>query len=114
MMALPKKSKTETMSVSESRKQYSELLNRVYRDQEQVIIEKNGIPVAAIVPISTMKDAESRASRRADLQAALEATRAEFRDIPPEEIEAEIAKAISDVEKSRRERPMHNTTSDKS
>jgi prevent-host-death family protein len=113
-MALPKKPTTETMSVSESRKQYSEILNRVYRDQEQVIIEKNGIPVAAIVPISTVRDAESFASRRTDLQAAFEATRAEFRDIPPDEIEAEIAKAISEVEERRRERDRQRTMSDKS
>jgi prevent-host-death family protein len=112
-MALPKKQKTETMSVSASRKQYSEIINRVYRDQDQVIIEKNGIPVAAIVPVSTVKDVESMESRREDLQAAFEATRAEFRDIPPQEIEAEITKAISDIEESRRERERQRTTSDR-
>lgn len=103
-MALPKQPTTETMSVSESRKQYSEILNRVFRDDERVVIEKNGIPIAAIVPLSVVRDATVIERRRADLRAAFEAAREEFRDIPPDEIEREIGKAIAEVEESRRER----------
>jgi prevent-host-death family protein len=103
-MAARKQRTTETMNVSESRKQYSEILNRVYRDEEQVVIEKNGIPVAAIVPMSVVRDAEATAKRRAELRAAFEATRAEFRDIPPDEIEREIEKAIAEVDEARRQR----------
>jgi len=103
-MVAPKQRTTETMSVSESRRQYSEVLNRVYRDEEQIIIEKNGIPVAAIVPMAVVRDAEVINRRRADLRAAFEATRAEFRDIPSEEIEREIEKAIAEVEEELRER----------
>jgi prevent-host-death family protein len=101
-MAVPRQRTTGTMSVSESRKQYSEILNRVYRDEEQVVIEKNGIPVAAIVPLSVVRDAEATTRRRAELRAAFEATRAEFQDIPPEEIEREIERAIAEVDEDRR------------
>jgi prevent-host-death family protein len=123
-MTLPKKQKTETMSVSESRKQYSEILNRVYRDQQQIIIEKNGIPVAAIVPISVVQDAERSVDRRKRLLKKLEAedlksrsltmeeldregqeaikilerVQAGFKGIPEEELEREIANAIAEVE----------------
>ncbi len=103
-MALPKQRPTETMNESQSREQYSEILDRVQRDGEQVIIEKNGVPVAAIVPMSVVRDAESTARRRADLRAAFDATREEFRDIPPDEIEREIEKAIAEVEEARRQR----------
>ncbi len=102
-MALPKSPITETMSVSESRKQYSEILNRVFKDDERVVIKKNGIPVAAIVPMSVLRDATFTERRRAELRAAFEATREEFRGIPPEEIEREIERAINEVEESRRE-----------
>jgi len=100
------------MNVSESRRQYSEILNRIYRDEEQVIIEKNGIPVAAIVPMSVVRDAELTEERRAELRAAFEATRAEFRDIPPDEIEREIEKAIAEVEEERRQRRSRSTSAD--
>lgn len=124
IMALPKKQKSETMSVSESRKQYSEILNRVYHDQEQVIIEKNGIPVAAIVPISVVQTAERTLDRRQRLVEkldtegrrsrsltteelaqegdeaikVLERVQAGFKGIREEELEREIAKAIAEVE----------------
>ena len=111
-MALRKQRRTETMNVSESRRQYSEILNRIYRDEEQVIIEKNGIPVAAIVPMSVVRDAELTEERRAELRAAFEATRAEFRDIPPDEIEREIEKAIAEVEEERRQRRSRSTSAD--
>ena len=103
-MAVPKQRTTETMSVSEARKHFSETLNRVFRDEEQVVIEKNGIPVAAIVPMSVMRDAVVTERRRAELHAAFRAPRAEFRDIPPDEIEREIEKAIREVEETRRKR----------
>ncbi|MGI8484174.1 MAG: type II toxin-antitoxin system Phd/YefM family antitoxin [Thermomicrobiales bacterium] len=102
-MALPKSPITETMSVSESRKQYSEILNRVFKDDERVVIEKNGIPIAAIVPMSVVRDATFTEQRRAELRAAFRATREEFRGIPPEEIEREIERAIVEVEESRRD-----------
>ena len=71
-------------------------------DEEQVIIEKNGIPVAAIVPISVVRGAELTERRRADLRAAFEAARAELRGIPPEAIEREIRRAVAEVEEERR------------
>lgn len=101
-MAHPKPRITETMSVSESRKQYSDILNRVFKYNERVVIEKNGIPVAAIVPMSVVRDATFTERRRAELRAAFEATRQEFRGIPPEEIESEIERAIIEVEGSTR------------
>jgi prevent-host-death family protein len=103
-MALPEQRPTETMNESQSREQYSEILDRVQRDEEQIIIEKNGVPVAAIVPMSVLRDAESTARRRANLRAAFESTREEFRDIPPDEIEREIEKAIAEVGEARSQR----------
>jgi len=110
-MALPKIPRVETMSVSESRRQYSEILNRVYRDNDRVVIEKNGIPVAAIVPIAVAEDADEKERRRAEFRASLDATRREFRNIPADEIEREIAKAIAEVEESRRKRGEESNSS---
>lgn len=111
-MALPKKRAIETMNVSESRKQYSELLNRVHRDEQQIIIEKNGIPVAAIVPMNVVRDAEATNRRRQELRTAFKATQREFQDIPPDEIEREIEKAIAEVEEDRRRRGRQGESAD--
>lgn len=103
-MALPKNRTTETMSEADSRQRFSEILDRVWQDDGQVTIEKDGVPVAAIVPMSVVRDAESTERRRQNLRRAFEEAREEFRDIPPDEIESEIAQAISEVEESRRQR----------
>jgi prevent-host-death family protein len=122
-MVLRKKPVTETMSVSESRKQYSDILNRVYREGDQVIIEKNGIPVAAIVPVSAVRttgqgengrerllgklaeaDRESGSLTTEELEREgaeameiLERIQAGFKGIPEDELEREITKAIAEV-----------------
>ncbi len=40
---------TQTMKASEARQQFSQLLNKVFRRETRIIVEKNGIPVAAII-----------------------------------------------------------------
>ena len=109
-MALPKQRTTETMSEADSREQYSEILDRVRKDEDRVIIEKDGVPVAAIVRLSVVRDAETTERRRQELREAFEATRKAMRGIPPDEIEREIEKAIVEVEEARRQRG-HTTTS---
>jgi prevent-host-death family protein len=96
-MAVPRQRITETMNVSESRKQYSELLNRVYKDEDQVIIEKNGIPMAAIVPISVVRDAEARQRQRERALSSLREVRAAFADAPEDELERELEKALEEA-----------------
>jgi prevent-host-death family protein len=40
---------TKTIKASEARQQFSQLLNEVFRRENRVLIEKSGIPVAAII-----------------------------------------------------------------
>lgn len=93
---------TETKTVSEARRTFSETLNRVYRGETRVVIEKNGIPVGAVVSAADM-DALQRLDeeRRLKLEAFAEARKA-FEGIPSEEIEREIERAIAEVEEERR------------
>ena len=96
-MAAPKQRTIETMSVSESRKQYSEILNRVYREKEQVVIEKNGIPVAAIVPMSVVRDAKMTEERRAAALSSLREVQEAFAGIPQDELERELEAALAEA-----------------
>ena len=40
---------TQVMKASEARAQWSQLLNKVFRSQTRVVVEKSGIPVAAVI-----------------------------------------------------------------
>ncbi len=56
---------TQTMKASEARENFSQLLNKVFRGETRVIVEKSGIPVAAIVSAEDLKAlAEFEAQRR--------------------------------------------------
>lgn len=105
-MALPKQRTTETMSVSEARQKFSETLDRVRQEDVRIVVEKSGIPVAAVVSVDDMRRLErlekDRAERMRDLREALQMTREEFRGIPGDVIEREIQKAIDEVDAGRR------------
>lgn len=77
------------MNVSEARQRFRETLHRVYHDEEHVILGKNGIPVAAIVPISTVRDAADPITEQ-HRSAALDAFRRlqdTFVDVSEDELE---------------------------
>lgn len=101
-MALPKQRTTETMSVSEARRHFSDALDRVRQNDVRIVVQKSGIPVGAFVSMDDMRRLErmekDRAERMEDLRKALETTRKEFREIPADEIEHEIQKAIDEVD----------------
>jgi prevent-host-death family protein len=103
-MAAKKNPTLETKTVSEARRTFSETLNRVYRGEARVTIEKNGIPVGVLVSPQELSDIEEMQRRRDELHAALEETRAAFDDVPPDELAREIDQAIKEIETGRRRR----------
>jgi prevent-host-death family protein len=102
-MATRKTPTLETATVSEARRTFSETLNRVYRGETRVMIEKNGIPVGVLVSPRDLSDIEEMQRRREDLRSALKKTRAAFDGVPIEEIDREVEKAIEEVEAQRRQ-----------
>ncbi|HEV2065817.1 MAG TPA: type II toxin-antitoxin system Phd/YefM family antitoxin [Thermomicrobiales bacterium] len=95
---------TETKTVSEARRTFSETLNRVYRGETRVVIEKNGIPVGAIVSSADVERLERMEARRAEQWAAVERMREAFADIPDDELEGEIEKAVAEVRAEHKRR----------
>ncbi len=91
----------QTMNVSEARCQFSEILNTVYRDGARVVVEKNGIPVAAIVPLEVNDLAEKREANRRELVQFLGRSRSAFKDASDEEIEREIEFARADIKREK-------------
>lgn len=101
-MAVPKQRTTETMSASETRKRFAETLNRVRETDTRIVVEKSGIPVAAVVPLDVLRDAEERERRRQEALDSLRQAQAGFADVSEEEAEREIAKALDEIRQEQR------------
>jgi len=97
-----RKPELESLSVSQARQHFSETLNRVYRDEVRVVVEKSGIPVGAIVSPRDLRYLQRRDANRDRLLAAIRETQEAFANVDPEELDREIEKAIAEVEDERR------------
>ncbi len=93
---------TQVMKATEARQGWSELLNKVFRTNTRIVVEKNGIPVAAIISPQELERFERlEAQRAARFQPLLEIAHA-FKDVPPEELEQEVAQALAEVRQETR------------
>lgn len=88
---------TETLNTTDARRDFSQLLNQVYRREKRIIVEKSGIPVAAIVSIADLKRIQQIEERQRRNLALLDRVQAAFADVPPEEHEREVAKAVAEA-----------------
>lgn len=87
----------QTMNISEVRKRWSELLNRVSRQEMRVLVEKSGVPVAAIVSADDLRRLQEMDARRDRDLTVLEEIGRAFMDVPVEELEQEVARALAEV-----------------
>jgi prevent-host-death family protein len=100
---------TEVIQASEARQQWSQLLNKVFRGEMRVLVEKSGIPVAAIISAEDLKRLKQLEAERAERFAILDEIQEAFKDVPTAELEREVAKAIHEVREEGRadERDQH-------
>ena len=102
---------TQTINASVARQEFSQIVNRVFRQEARVLIEKSGIPVAAIVSTDDLALLRRLDDERRQRFAVLDRMREAFRDVPPEEIEQEVASALSEVRAERRAEMVGTITS---
>ncbi len=93
---------TQTMKASEVRQQWSQLLNKVFCDQTRIVVEKSGIPIAAVISAEELKRFVRFEEQRNERFKVLDRIREVFQDVPVEEVEQEIKKAISEVRTEKR------------
>jgi prevent-host-death family protein len=86
-----------TMKISDVKARLSSLVNEVYRQETRVLVEKAGIPVAALVSVQDLQRLAQLDDERAERRRVLESMREPFRGVPAEEIEREMAKAVAEV-----------------
>jgi prevent-host-death family protein len=92
---------TETMKISDVKQQLNSLVNRVYRRETRILVEKAGIPVAGIVSVQDLQRLEQFDRERAERFKILDEFGEAFKDVPAEQLEREIARAIAEVRAGR-------------
>jgi len=93
---------TRTINASEARQQWSSLLKQVHQSQDRVIVERSGVPIAAIISAADLERLIRLEAERDRDFAVVDLMRAAFEDVPFEEIEREAAKAIAEVRADKR------------
>ncbi len=88
---------TQTMKVTEARENWSKVVNAVFRRQQRVVLEKAGIPVAALVSAEDLERLRRYDAERAERFTVLDRIGAAFADVPDEELERELVKAVAEV-----------------
>ena len=88
---------TSAIDVAEAEPGFGQLLDRVSHSQEHDLVERDGTPIAAIVPAEDLDRLTRLDAERADDFAIFDETDVAFADVGPEEIERETAKALAEV-----------------
>ena len=99
---MPEQPTTQTMKISEVKQQLNRLVNQVYRCETRVMVEKSGIPVAGIVSAEDLRRLDRLDRERAERFKVLEEFGETFKDVPAEELEQEVARALAEVRAERR------------
>lgn len=95
-----------TMNLSETKQQLSRVVNSVARGEARVVVEKSGLPVAAIISVDAYRRLtqleQEREAARARLFETLGRFSDAFDDVSDEDLERELAKAQAEVRAQRR------------
>jgi prevent-host-death family protein len=94
------------MKLTDTKQQLSQVVNRVARGETRVIVEKSGLPVAAIISTEEYQQFKlakaERDTRREQLKEMLTRISDAFADVPVDELERQVDKAVQEVRAERR------------
>jgi len=93
---------TQVMKASEVRQQWSQLLNKVFRKETRILVEKSGVPVAAVISAEDLARFTRMEKEREERFKALDTMREAFKDVPADEVEQEVKKALAEVRSEKR------------
>ena len=92
-----------TVDASEAARTLNDLLDDVSQTNSRVVVEKGGMPVAAVISAADLERFHRLEEQHKRAFAIVEEVRAAFKDVPYEEIEREAAKALDEVRAEMRE-----------
>jgi prevent-host-death family protein len=87
---------SQTMKISDVKAKLSSLVNEVYRHETRVLVEKAGIPVAALVSVEDLERLTRLEREWAAGTRALQEFSAAFQDVPVTELEERVAQIIAE------------------
>jgi prevent-host-death family protein len=93
---------TQTLNITLARSQLSQLVGRAFRGEARVLIEKSGIPVAALVSAADLERLMFLEERQQADFAVLDRMREAFADVAPADLEREVAQALTQARSERR------------
>src|SRR5579859_5551335 len=85
---------TETIKASDVRANRSGVLNSVFRGERRVVVEKSGIPVAAVISTHDLERLTQLEAARYEAFKPIFETSEAFADVPAGELERQVARAI--------------------
>ena len=98
----PPSPSTEAVNASDVRQQFASVLNSVFRHERRVLVEKSGIPVAAVVSTDDLRRLERLDEEDREAMRIVDAMRKPFAGISSDEIEREAANAVADDRAKRK------------
>lgn len=87
---------TRTMPITEVKRTLARLVDDVQQGNARVLIEKAGAPAAAMVSVDDLARLTRLDQEKAERRRAVEVIGAAFRDVPLEEIEAQLARIAAE------------------
>ena len=93
---------TQTLKASDVRSNWSQLLNKVFRGETEILVEKSGIPIAAIVSAQDYQKLQKIKQQREKDFAVVDRMRAAFKDQSSAQIQANVKKAITEVRRENK------------
>ena len=103
----------ETIASSRVRQDFANLVERVRTQRTRVIVQKSGVPVAAIISLDDLERLDRIDSDRLRRFAFLQTMRIPFADISPEEIDRELNLALEEVRAEMRSEGEQNGVHDR-
>ena len=102
-MGMAAASRLKTVKASEARQNWSELLGDVYKNRTRIIVEKSGIPMAAVISVADLERFLRFEARRDEDFKVLEESWRAFEGVPDDEIEEQVAQAVTEARRQLRE-----------
>lgn len=90
-----------TMKLTDTKQHLSEVVNRVARGEAHIVVEKSGLPVVAIISMDEYRrfkaEEAASAARRAELGKLMTEISKAFADVPVDELERQVDRALQKV-----------------